>query len=59
MSTHKSTLCSYKHLNSWIRQKYIRLEASRVQNGGVSRDDYGNSKRWMKKALISRNKSSD
>ena len=54
MNTYKSTLHSYKCLDSWIRQKYIRSEANRVQNGFVSKDDYKNSKEEMEQALISR-----
>jgi len=35
---HKSILLDYKHLDVWIRQEYIRLEADRVYNGEVSRN---------------------
>jgi len=44
MYTYESTLLDYKHLDSWIRQEHVTLEADRVQNGGVRRNSYGNSK---------------
>jgi len=31
-------------LDSWIRQKYARLEADRVQNGGMKNSGHGNGK---------------
>ena len=42
MTICKSILHSYKHLDSQIRQKHIRLEAARVQNGCMSRDNHRN-----------------
>ena len=44
MYTDKSVLLGYKYLDSQIRYKYVRLEANRVQNGRVSRDNYRNGK---------------
>ena len=46
-STHESTLHSYKCSDCWIRQENIVLEADGVQNGFVSRNNYGNSKKEM------------
>ena len=42
--TCESILLGYKCLDSKIRQKYVRLEADRFQNGRASRDNYRNSK---------------
>ena len=42
--TYKSSSLSYKCSDGQIRQEYVRLEADRVQNSEVSRDNYGNSK---------------
>ena len=47
MHTCKSILLDYKHLDSWIRQEYIKLKADKVQNSRVSRDDYRNSKKGI------------
>ena len=37
----------YKYSDSWIKQKHVRLEANRNQNGGARRDSYRNSKERM------------
>jgi len=44
MCTHKSILPGYECLYSQIKQEHVRLEADRVQNGRVIRDNYENSK---------------
>ena len=47
ISTHESTLHSYKCSDCWIRQENIGLKANRVQNDFVSRNNYENSKKEM------------
>ena len=42
-----------------MRKKHARLEANRVQNGGVERSGYINSNEWIKWALTSRDQSLD
>jgi len=52
-------LLSKHQFKGQIRWEYVRLEADRVQNSGVSRDSHGNGKGRMKWALTSRNQSLD
>ena len=57
ISTHESTLYSYKCLDSWIRQKHVRSETDEVWNGYMSKDNYRNGKGEIEWAFMSRKQS--
>ena len=55
MHTHENILQDYKYSDSQIWQEHFRSEADKVQNGGVSRNNYRNNKEEMEQVLASRN----
>jgi len=52
-------LLGYECSDSWIRQEHAKLEADLVQNEGMRRDSYRNSKGRIEWTLVSRDQSLD